>query len=123
VASTVELPSPQQTEQHILGERVTKKPESHEEVTMRKLTIACVISMATATGALAFASTAAAAPHTEPVAQHAATTAVETRYYYGTFDTYAQCDAFGRSGLGEEWSSYDCDWFFGDYDLYVVYLR
>lgn len=89
---------------------------------MRKLMITCVMSMATAAGALAFASTATAAPQAKPVAQHAATTGAATSYYYGTFDTYAQCDAFGRSGLGEEWSSYNCHWLLGDYDLYVVYL-
>ncbi|HET6708655.1 hypothetical protein [Amycolatopsis sp.] len=89
---------------------------------MRKLMITCVLSMATAAGALAFASPATAAPQAEPVAQHAVPTGTETSYYYGTFDTYAQCDAFGRGGLGQEWSSYSCPWNFGDYDLYVVYL-
>jgi hypothetical protein len=78
---------------------------------LRKLLITCVMSVATAAGVLASASTAAAAPQPEPVAQLAARTSADTWYYYGHFDTYEGCDAFGQSGLGEvARQTVDNDW-------------
>jgi len=77
--------------------------------------------------ALAVAATALMA--TVTVATEASAVTVQPRVaqspngywnYFGHFDTSDECNSFGQNGVNDgAWPKYECDWNWGEYDLYV----